>query len=408
VLLGEVKSALAVGDADKADRPLGLAEKRAGDLGGGEYRERVARGRKDVNMLRQVDALDAQYYEDEEQLNGDGDRQAAVLPALAAFADYGLTYGMAPADAARVVHSSLIRETLECTLARGFSMLVAGEGKHSPLLTAARLVHSGGKVPFTGEGFASYLDAIDDTDTDGYRRQVREAIWKRDKRRAAELLKQRERVEQPPHFVHMIATTNVVPVERRVAVLRESFARRPSDFRLHFGLWYLTRDPKGTGDTLPPHARSKYEAADWLRGAVALRPKNPVAWSMLGLELRRLASADVALRTELRAEALGAYRQALQLAPDVPTHRINLARAHYLLKEYAAAEDEWRVVLAADPKCHHAHYYIARAYFYQGDYSMAACWFHRGLALNPGQHDLQFRLNETLEKLQGQAKQQRK
>jgi serine/threonine protein kinase len=274
VLLREVERALGEGDADRAAVSLAQARKRVEDLGGGEFADRVGRCHRDLDMLRAVDAVDALYYERAQALSGRVADPELFDQALAVFRRYGLIPGVTTPDAAaQIIHRSLIRETLECAIARGFATVSSQKKIQYRLLTAT---------------LATYLHAID---PDDYRSEVRAAMVSAGGMESAAVneLLARPTADQPSHFVHMIVAAGSIPRGQRMATLREAFARRPSDFRLHFGMAYYTR---GTDESL-----------SWLRTAVALRPRNALVWAALGVELDRFADRERRRRQNLRSQA---------------------------------------------------------------------------------------------------------
>jgi len=139
---------------------------------------------------------------------------------------------------------------------------------------------------------------VERADDDPWRAEVRRAVADRDADRLKELAMAPEASAQPP--VVLSGLTNILlSVEQREAarsLLREAQQRHPGDFWINYQL----------GEFLQQEHPA--EAAGYFRVAVALRPQNDPAYTLLGRTLRDAGDLDGAIAAFRRAVALNADR----------------------------------------------------------------------------------------------------
>jgi cytochrome c-type biogenesis protein CcmH len=116
------------------------------------------------------------------------------------------------------------------------------------------------------------------------------------------------------------------------AVLTQVSVERPGDTEL---LRNLALARQGAGD--------RYGAAKALRQAVALKPDDPVLWSLLGEAFMSLSDGRIGV------DARRAFGEALRLQPGAPVPRYFLARAKVETGDLAGGLADWRSLLADLP-----------------------------------------------------------
>jgi len=96
-------------------------------------------------------------------------------------------------------------------------------------------------------------------------------------------------------------------------------------------------------------AKDGPRAIEKLEQAIRLEPAYRDAHSNLGVQY---------LRTDRYQEAAAQFQQALDIGPPDPMLYVNLACAHFLMRDYLRGEDAARKALALDPKNSKAHYLL--------------------------------------------------
>ncbi len=105
-------------------------------------------------------------------------------------------------------------------------------------------------------------------------------------------------------------------------------------------------------------------------------------------------------------EALGAYRQVLDVDPYLVPALINLANIHYARDEIAEAQALYERAIALEPDVFEAHFNLGNIFHDLGRYPSAQTCYRDALRLNPGYADAHFYLAVTLEK-NGQSQEAR-
>jgi tetratricopeptide (TPR) repeat protein len=108
--------------------------------------------------------------------------------------------------------------------------------------------------------------------------------------------------------------------------------------------------------------RMYVDARDALQQLVSGSPENREAWYQLGLAQYRIGRADAAEKD---------FRTALRLDPSDEWSRVALGAVLMGTSRQDSAESEFYLVLAADPRCGAAHYYLAEIYRRRGELTAA-------------------------------------
>jgi tetratricopeptide (TPR) repeat protein len=98
------------------------------------------------------------------------------------------------------------------------------------------------------------------------------------------------------------------------------------------------------------------------------------------------------------AEALAAYRRALEIDPYLVPAVINLANLHYGQDQIAEAQALYERAVALDPTVFEAHFNLGNIFHDLGRYAEAQACYREALRLNPTFADAHFYLAVTLEK----------
>ncbi|MDY3556531.1 tetratricopeptide repeat protein [Gemmata sp. JC717] len=404
--LDRCEAALRNDDAATAALALADVTRREGQPGGEEFGERIARCRADHALLTRLDEVENFAWT---PVNG-------LLPLAAdlqtrwaaALAQAGIVPGAPPAETARRVNGSLIRDRVLLTL--------------DLWLGAA--------------GTADLAALLHEADPDPTRDAVRAAVQARDgaglgRLTAAGL------GDQPARFVIALAAAvrpGLSPARRR-ALLAAEWDRAPGSVRVLMEL----------GGTYPMNSKEgAAERARWFQAAVALRPQSVIAWNKLGIALRdggqydeALAAAREALRLDprdlnalnIKAMALRAkgdgpgavrvyeelmrvdpnspypefhnnygtalatagdlrgaivkFRKALEMNPKFATAHANLGNALLRTRELDAAVQSLRAAVECDPRSAVAHADLGRALELKRDTTGAIRAYRESLKLNP-------------------------
>ncbi len=97
----------------------------------------------------------------------------------------------------------------------------------------------------------------------------------------------------------------------------------------------------------------------------------------------KTAEGDRLLAEERPGEALGAYRTALIHAPDYLPARIGAGRVEAMARNFEAADREFQIVLAKDPRSSAAHAGYAESLWLAGRYAESEQRYRRALELAP-------------------------
>ena len=129
-----------------------------------------------------------------------------------------------------------------------------------------------------------------------------------------------------------VADPSTLTAGQIAAVLTEVARERPADTEL---LRNLALARQGSGD--------RYGAAKALRQAVALKPSDPVLWSLLGEAFMTLSDGRIGV------DARRAFGEALRLQPGAPVPRYFLARAKVETGDVAGGLADWKSLLSDLP-----------------------------------------------------------
>jgi serine/threonine-protein kinase len=283
-----------------------------------ELRERVQRALADVKMVGQLEEIRLRLSETRRT-------REAVSPErlyAEAFQSYGVSLGMPPASAARLVRDSAIRETLV-------------EFLHEWLYSASDA--SRGDLRALADG----------ADDDGWRRAYREALIAGDADQLGMLAGAPEAPTQPAAVLSGLCGKLLGAGKREEvrALLHDAQGRHPEDFWINYLLGHFW-------DQERPQL-----AVGYFRAAVALRPTSDQAHAMLGRAL--LDAGDT-------AEAVAAFRKAIELNPNSAVGR-DLARALAPKGGLVEARAAWERSLERDPPDHHAWHGYAELCLFLGN-----------------------------------------
>lgn len=379
-LLGEVNTALAADDADRAAVPLGLIEKRLADEPLPAAAAAVARARADLAMLRELDRADDLMWAAEDWILR---RSRSTAVWAAAFREYGIDPGKTPTDAATaVINRSVIRDRV--LLGLDLWILYGSE--------------NGLKIDLR--------DILAVADPDPYRDLFRNAAVFFDLRFRQALLEDPDVARQPPRFVAVLGQVYQFGAADRERVVRPALDRTPNNVPLiHTMLGILQGGSPGR-----PEAHA--QLLRWAQAAVSVRPGSKVAWRSLGRahwdrgqfddsarcykRAVRLDPRDYNSWTQLSAillqkhdpeAALEAADRALALNPDYPLAHNNRGAVFQRLWRYAEALREFDLAIEAESRTggESAHTHNNRGYTRMrlGDYDGAIADFRVALRIDP-------------------------
>jgi serine/threonine protein kinase/tetratricopeptide (TPR) repeat protein len=280
-------------DLCRADRlpEAKAAVQRAEELladGGDELRGRLDQVRHDVEMAGRVEETrlqraavkDGNFFD-----NAGADRAYGE-----AFRDYGLDVAaLAPDQAAERIRASAIREQLVAAL---------DDWLHVKALADAT----------TDERLLAVLQRVD---ADSWRRQLRDAFRRRDKKTLQALVGGPKALRQRPATLVLLghALTKVGERPLAIVLLRSAQQQYPNDFWINQNLALALMESRPAEPGL---------AVGYYRAALALRPESPGVCFNLGNALK--ANGEL-------AEAVAAYQRAIALKPDYVQAHIGLGNA---------------------------------------------------------------------------------
>jgi serine/threonine protein kinase/tetratricopeptide (TPR) repeat protein len=283
-----------------------------------ELQQRVQRWRVD---LETVDRLESIYLERSEVKPWYHDWKGADRAYEDVFRRYGVDLEVAePASVVMTIRASAVRDRL-----------VAGLDEW---LGIARGINRR-----AGERI---LAVVRDADPDPWRNRLRDVFWRDDTQAVRQLAEHPSVSSQPP--VNVLLLTSLLKREEdhplAIEVLRKAQRRFPASFWINYALGskILASDD--------PELFSS-DAVGFLRAAAALRPRNSVVHSSLGLSLRRLEKAD---------DAEAALREAIRCDPDYALGRNNLANILMFRDRLDEAETEIRRAISLKPEMGIAHF----------------------------------------------------
>jgi tetratricopeptide (TPR) repeat protein len=334
--LERCEKALRDDDADTAAPALAEAQRRLSEGGTEEFAARVERCRMDLVMLKELDRIDDFRWTPVAGELPEGSKIAARCEQV--FAGFGVVPGTtAPAEAARLVGDSLIRDRL--LGASDLWLLTGGPPKLADILTMA--------------------------DPDAYRDAMRSAIRAGNAWLIQILAAHAAAIEQPARFAVALGYIADIPVERRRAVLRKAVAGQPGDLSILLALAHMTPISQ---------AKSTAERVRWLQAAVAAHPRNVVARTNLACALYDTGEVDAAIRE---------YRWAVNTDPKFAMIHYNLGTALHAKGQFEEAITEFQQAIALEPKDAQAHYNLGVALDDSGDLPGAIAAYREATRLDP-------------------------
>jgi tetratricopeptide (TPR) repeat protein len=369
-LVDQCEKMLGADDAIRAALLLAQADARETEGGGDEFASRLARCRRDLAFLRELDRIDELRWA---IVAGHvAGTKVAVAEWPKAFANYGITPGTTPAaKVASRFEDCLVREHA----LRSLDLWLLWS--RSPQVAAA-------------------LHAADPND---YRDSVRAALVQRWPLPLLALAGNPVATNQPPRFAAVLGELTTVPLDRRTELLLVALRKRPDDFGLLMTLGSLPR-PK------TPEYAGEYEK--WYRAAVAVRPTSAAAHNNLAgaLSFRKdwdgaIAEAEEAARIDplsaiarsnlglaLRQKgdldaAIRAHREAVRLDPEDAMSRSALGRALYDRQDYPAAAASYREAIRIDPTDAATHSNLGGVLDSMGDYDGAIKACREAIRIDP-------------------------
>lgn len=178
---------------------------------------------------------------------------------------------------------------------------------------------------------APLLALLRELDKDARRTAIREALYGPDPSHAVELIDGLKVEEQPPTFIASLAFQEVIPLGIRRDMLVRSWERHSDDFLLTLSLAVNY---------------GRYSPANWNRSAefsravLAIEPRSAVAWNNLGNAFRELKQLD---------DALVAFKTAVELDPDVPSHHNGLGAVLRDRGQLEAAAEQYAKAMSLQP-----------------------------------------------------------
>jgi serine/threonine-protein kinase len=360
----------------EARAALEKAGGRLGDAGPTALQERLARMRRDLAFVAELDDIRLRAADSARAGSFDPERRSQRYEA--AFRRHGLDLPtLDSAEAVARLRGSAIR--LELIGAVDDWILHAPHDVHAALRRVA-----------------------DDADDNAWRRAFRAAALAGNGNRLKELARAEEALRQPPAVLNWLAVTlrSAGLVEDALAVLGQAQRRYPADFWLNFELGYELAVARQ-----PPRPD---EAVGYFRAAVAVRPTSAIAHNELGSALHEKGDLDAAVIEFQRAieldpnwaasyanlgnildvkrdfpRAAVAYQRAIALEPENARNHYNYAIALSNHGKPDEAIAEFRKALALNPNYTTAHYGLGLALFGKRDWKGAAEEYRKALAINP-------------------------
>jgi serine/threonine protein kinase/Tfp pilus assembly protein PilF len=355
-LLDQCEDALRADRADRAAIALEAAERRAADGGTDNLADRLARCRADLQLLRELDAIDTfRWTWTQDQSPDPAVIAARWRPALAA---WGVTPDVDPPTVtAKRVNESLIRDRV---------------------LTALDLWLA------LAEPSAWVRAVLQSADPDPYRDAVRDAFAVRDDRALSALAGRPEALAQPARFAAVLGQLRErVTPERRRAVLESALRARPGDLTLlvELGNSYPAFGLAGLG-----YSREEIgERVRWFQAAVAAHPENVGARNNLGNALQDRGDLD---------GAMACYEEALRLDPA-------FARGHFNMGIVLRDKGQLDAAIAAcrkslDLPSAYAHSQLGYLLMKKGDREGAKAAFNAAIRLDPKDPEPHYHLGLAL------------
>jgi tetratricopeptide (TPR) repeat protein len=277
-LLDQCEQALQASDSAAAAVTLEAAQKRAVEGGAENEAGRLACCQNDLDLLRELDAVDQFRW------TPAGSKLPKNEAVAARYREALRRFGADPDGVG----------------AEAASARVSGSAMRVRLVAALdRLLRA--------QKSAAVRAALRTIDPAPFRDAVRDAVRSSNRAALAELARQAQALAQPPWFAAFLGEDGMIDVPKlRRALLRAALERWPGDLGLLMGL----------GLSYPLDApQVAEERARWFQAAVAVAPANPATYLGLGSALRDKGDLD---------GASAAYRGAIRLHPQYAYAHNNL------------------------------------------------------------------------------------
>ncbi len=338
-LLDRGEAAIAADDAAGARLAIDDAETRAANLGTDVLTERLVRCRSAVDLLTELDRIDElRWAIADGKVQG---RERALREWPGAFTRLGVVPGQTPpAEAARVVNGSLVRERLLAALEMW--LVSAPHGEKGPL-----------------------RDLLAAADADPFRDAVRAAVQRSNREEVLALAAKEEALRQPVRFAAALGSIADLPLARALAILGTAAHHRPQAFAVLMtaGSLFAINDAATAADRLP-----------WFRSAVTARPGSCIARDNLGIALRDKGDLD---------GAIAECRAAIAIDPTYAMAHNNLGAVLSAKKDLDEAIAEYRIAISLDPRSFLARSNLGNALTFKNDLAGAVAEYRTAVALNP-------------------------
>ncbi len=334
-LLDQTEAALKVDDPDRAEFALAQAEKRFGDGGAGDSKERLELLRVDLTIMQELDRIDTFRWTPEEWKSPEEGTTASKL--LLAFRQYGIIPGTTSLEqAARMISHSAIRDRLVGALDQLLSMM------HSIPVVAI----------------------LAEVDPDSFRNELREAILSNKATRLRELAQTDKALSQPMWFV-VICNEKSIPMARRRLLMERALVNHPGDQTLLMSLAGLYPINQREGAE---------ERMRWYQAVVAVHPRNIQAWNLLGIALRDKGDMD---------GAIASFKEVLRIDPSYVLAHSNLGWALAGMGDLDGGIDRFKEVIRHNPSFLLAHQNLGWALIGKGDWDEAITASKAALRIEP-------------------------
>jgi serine/threonine-protein kinase len=294
------------------------AKGRLGNLNSVELRRRLDQGARDLELVAELEEIRLRLSRNRLSLS-------AEKMYAEAFRKYGIDLMMLePAEAARRIRKSAIRETLLAFL-------------HDWLYWVS------------DANRARVRAALDRADDNEWRREFRDAIAVKDKDpgKLKALATAPEAAAQPPVVLSGLGGSLLVHTQREeaLALLSEAQQRHPGDFWINYLLGHFWDQER------------PQQAVGYFRVAVAIRPTSDQAYAMLGRALLDTGDVD---------GAIAAFRNAIKLNSDgaIVKELAKLLAPKGRLEEVRVV---WEELLERNPLDHESRYGYAQLCLFLGN-----------------------------------------
>jgi tetratricopeptide (TPR) repeat protein len=351
-LLEQTERALGEINAEQAEGSLAEAVRRVDEGGIDEFRPRVGRCAAELETLKKLDAID-----DEAWVVVDGKLppvERVVSRWKEVFAGYGIAPGVTPpGEVAAKINGSLIRERLLISLEEWFVV--------------------GGRDP----NLRAILSTVD---PDEFRDDARMTNYQR--AILSRAFRGKSLTAQPVWFAIAHGQDKRIDPGPREQLLLATHTSKPNSFVLLIVLGGLRATAESVRDLAPWH-----RSAGWYRAALAVRPRNVVAWCNLGITLYH--SGDL-------SSAIAAYKEAIQHDRQYAKAHSGLGLALQESGDLPGAIAAHREATRLDPNSANAHYNLGVALAAARVLPGAVAAFKESIRLDPTDAKVQYNLGKAL------------